>query len=361
MDTIQKKDLFYSAKESFNKMNFKEAEDIFFKSYREEKCEKSLEYLLYFFLIRSNYRELAHIFQSGIKPSGFALYSLYWYKFMTGELDELSDILYKMLSDNNYFLRVYAIKELQRMKKIEDPQQLIKQKIKFFGLSYELPIEEQRASFYMDFMFQRYHLSIIQGKSLLKEYPAIGDVYIDFIEICEKSGNAFLIKDIITHDSFNKLAETDYRLLYIQSRELYKMGRLDESKEILDRLISFFRHNPLFHYNLGNIYSAKEKFLKAADSYEEAISLAPLFERAYYNLGCVYFKLRDMNRAVKNLGEAVKISKKPDALYNLSISLIEKKELQDAYYYLNKIPDWYSPKCPPSSIKEQIKELAVFT
>lgn len=54
-----------------------------------------------------------------MKPDGFALYSLYWYKFMTGELDELSDILYRMLSDNNYFLRVFAIKELHRLKKIE--------------------------------------------------------------------------------------------------------------------------------------------------------------------------------------------------------------------------------------------------
>lgn len=189
----------------------------------------------------------------------------------------------------------------------------------------------------------------------------IGDIYIDFIEICEKSGNAYYIKDIITHESFLKLANTDYRLIYIQSRELYKMGRMDEAKELLEKLIAFFKHNPIFYYNLGNIYMAKEKYLKAADAFEEAVSLAPLFERAYYNLGCVYFQLRDLGRAIKNFEEAVRISKRPDSLYNLSICLIEKKELRDAYYYLNKIPDWYSPKCPPSSIKQQIKELVVFT
>ncbi len=361
MEALQKKELFYSAKESFNKMNFDESLELFLKSYKEEKCDKSLEYLIYLFLLKSNYKELSHIFQSSVKPAGFALYSLYWYKFMTGDLDELSDILYKMLAENNYFLRVFAIKELHRLKKIEDPRQVIKQKIKFFGLSYELPIEEQRASFYMDFMYQRYHLSIIQGKTMLKEYPSIGDVYIDFIEICEKSGNASFIKDIINHESFVKLAATDHRLLYVQSRELYKMGRLDESKDLLDKLIGYFRHNPIFHYNQANIYSAKGKLLKAADSYEEAISLAPLFERAYFNLGCIYFQLRELGRAMKSFEEAVRISKKPDALYNLSICLIEKKELQDAYYYLNKIPNWYTPKCPPSSIKEQIKELVVFT
>ncbi len=361
MENFLKKDFFYSAKESFNKSSYEEALYLFLESYKEEKCDKSLDYLLYIYLMKSNYKDIAHIVQTNSDLSGFALYTLYWYKFMTGELDELTDILYKMLSENNYFLRVFAIKELHRYGKIVDAQQMIKQKIKFFGLTYELPLEEQRASVFMDFLYERHHLSLLQGKSLLKEYPAVGDVYIDFIEICQNSGNADYIKDIISHESFLKLAHSDLRLMYILSRELYKAGKINESREYLERLIVHFKHNPVFYYNLGNIYSAEGKHLKAVDAFEEAISLAPLFERAYYNLGCVFFQLRDLSRAVKNFEEAIKISKKPDSLYNLSICLIEKKELQDAYYYLNKIPNWYNPKCSPNSIKQQIKELVVFT
>ncbi len=361
MQNFQQKELYYNAKEFFNKMDYDRALEIFLKSYREDKLDKSLEYILYLFLLKSNYKELAHIFQSDIILSGFGLYSLYWYKFMTGELDELSEILYRMLLDSNYFLRVFAIKELYRQNKINDPLELITKKIKFFELSYEFPIEEQRASLYMDYLNRKYHTSMLQGKKLLKEYPKIGDVYIDFIDVCQKSGNSYYIKDIITHDSFLKLIENDYRLIYIQSRELYKMGRMDEARELLEKLLEVFKYNPVFYYNLGNIYVEKGKYLKAVDAFEEAISLAPLFERAYYNLGCVYFQLREVESAIKNFGEAIRISKRPDSLYNLSICLIENKDLRDAYFYLNKIPDWYSPKCPPSFIKQQIKELVVLT
>jgi tetratricopeptide (TPR) repeat protein len=347
-------------------MDFDKAQEIFLRSFKEEKLDKSLEYVIYIFLIKSNYKELAHIFRNNGNPgaepfTGFSLYSLYWYKFMTGELDELQEILYRMLSDSNYFIRVFAIKELFSQKKLGDPIDLIKKKIKFYELSYEFPMEEQRASLYLDFLNKDYHLAMETGLSLLKEYPKVSEVYIDFIEFCTKSGNSSCIGDIISHESFLKLSETDYRLMYIHSRELYKTGKLDESKEILERLIEIFKHNPIFHYNLGNIYFSRGKLLKAADSFEESVSLAPLFERSYYNLGCVYFQLRDMKSAIKNFEEAVRISKKPDALYNLSICLIENKDLRDAYFYLNKIPSWYSPKCPPSEIKQQIKELVVFT
>lgn len=122
-----------------------------------------------------------------------------------------------------------------------------------------------------------------------------------------------------------------------------------------------FKNNPIFHYNLGNIYLAKKKMVKAIAEYEEAIAVAPLFERAYYNQGHAYFLLRDINKAAKCFERAVQIGKRPDAIYNLSICLIEKKELQDAYYFLNKIPSWYTPKLPPTSIKKQIKELVIFT
>lgn len=361
MEMILKKDYFCKGAEAFCQRNLEEAEDYLLKSYREEKCEKGLEYLLYLYLIKSNYKNIINIVQKNPNLKGFALYSLYWYKFMTGELDELSDILYKMLEEDNYFIRIFAIKELYKDRKITDLQAVLKQKVKFFGLSYNIPIEEQRASVFLDFLNERFHLSLLQAKTLLKDYPGVPDVYLDFIEICENSSDQDYIKEIINHENFLKLMNTDYRLLYAYSKQLYKMGEIEKARESLHTLLNYFRHNPIFHFNMGNIYFRMNKLLKAADSYEEAISLSPLFERAYYNLGCIYFKLGDLSRAIKNFQESVRISKKPDALYNLSVCLIEKKELQEAYCYLNKIPNWYTPKLSPNSIKKKIKEIVVFT
>jgi tetratricopeptide (TPR) repeat protein len=358
------KELYYKGKEALIQMNFEEASRLFINSIREEKCGKSKEYLLYSYLLQSDYKSLSNCFNNLFKLepiSGFSLYSLYWYKFMTGDLFDLQEILYKMLNENNYFLRAFAVKELYKAGKITNKQDLVQQKIKYFGLSYELDLEEKRASICIDYLYERYHLAILQGKTMMKEYPKIGDVYLDFVEIIFKIGNSSAIHEILNNETILKHAQIDVRLLYLLGRELYQLKEYDKSKDYMIRLAGIFKHNPLFHYNLGNIYSAKKNLVKAISEYEEAISVFPLFERAYYNAGIAYFKLGDINKAIKCFEEAVKIGKKPDAIYNLSISLIEKKELQDAFYYLNKIPSGYSAKKPPKFIKEQIKELIVFT
>jgi tetratricopeptide (TPR) repeat protein len=358
---ITNKELFYKGKEALMKMDYDEAKRFFSQSIKEEKYNKSIEYILYANLLTSDYKSISHIISMNYPLTGFSLYTLYWYKLMTGELDEINDILEKMLEENNYFLRVFAIKEFANRGKYDNVKEIIQQKIKFFGLSYELHLEEQRASLFLDYLYERNHLAILQGKSLLKEYPNNGDVYLDFMEIIFKTANISYIKDILNTESIKKQASLDYRLMYLLSRELYLLNEFDRSKELLINLIFYFKHNPIFHYNLGNIYFFKNNYLKAVDEYEMAISCAPLFERAFYNLGIAYFKLGDLTKAIKNLGRAVEIAKKPDAIYNLSVCLIEKKELQDAYYYLNKIPSGYAGKFSPHTIKEQIKELVVFT
>ncbi len=360
MIDVLTKELYYKGKDLLGKMDFEEAEKLFLQSIKEGD-DKSYGYLLYIYLLKSDYKSISNILSRLSPVNGFSLYTQYWFKLMTGELDELNDILNKMIQENNYFLRVFAIKELNNKIGLKNIQEIIQQNIKFFGLSYDLHLEEQRASIFLDFLYERYHLAILQSKALLKEYPEVNDVFLDFIEIIFKTGNISTIKEILSNETIIKKSNIDYRIMYLFSKKLYYLNELDKAKEYLIKLSNYFKNNPIFHFNLGNIYFAKNNFIKAIDEYEEAISLAPLLERAYYNVGILYFKLRDINKAIKNFQHAIEITKKPDAIYNLSVCLIEKKELQDAYYYLNKIPLGYSTKCSPTLIKEQIKELIVLT
>ncbi len=361
MGEVNLNELFYKGKDALVKMDMEKAIHYFSESWITQKNKKSIDYLLYTYLLGSDYRSISNIIQKNNSLTGFSLYTLYWFKLMTGELDELNDILVKMMDDNNYFLRVFAIKELKKKGKIDNLQDTIQQKIKYFGLLYELHIEEQRAAIFLDYLFGRNHLALLQSKTLLKEYPKNGDVYLDFMELVFNTGNISSIKEIVNNETINKHALIDIRIRYLLSRELYCLKEFDKAKEHLLKLVSYFKNNPIFHYNLGNIYLINNNFIKAIEEYEEAILLAPIFERAYYNLGIVYYKLRDINKAIKNFHQAMEISKKPDAIYNLSVCYIEKKELKDAFYYLTKIPIGYSAKLQPSLIKNQIKELMIFT
>jgi tetratricopeptide (TPR) repeat protein len=361
MGETNQKELFYKGKEFLLAMDFESAEKSFSRSLKQGNNQKTEGYLLFSYLLQSNYKAIAHRVAKKNDVAGFSLYVLYWFKFMTGELEELSPLLFQMLEDDNYFLRAFALKELYQMDKITDLPDTIHKKIRFFGLSYELPLEEQRASNIMDFLQKRYQLSLLQSKNLIKNYPKIGDVYLDFLEIVFKTCTVSSIKEALNNETIIKASELDFRVKYILSKQWYQLGEMDKSQEYLSDLLSYFKHNPLFQYNMGNIYCSKGKLMKAIDAYEEAISLAPLFERAYYNLGCAYFKLGEVQKATMNFGHAAKMSRKSDALYNLSVCLIEQRELQDAYFYLSKIPKESQTKHPPHFIQQQIRELAAYT
>jgi len=224
-----------------------------------------------------------------------------------------------------------------------------------------MQLEEKRASLYVDLLNGRYNLALLQAKALMKEYPRIGDVSLDLIEVLSLKGDKELLKEVLSDTGINRIAKDDLRMLYRMSKEYYHLKNYDKCICFLKVLLNEFQHNPLFYYNLGNSYYSKGDYLKAISSYEEAIKCAPMFERAFYNSGTAYFKLGDLNEAIKKFDGAVKISKKPDALYNLALCYIEKKELQDAYYYLAKIPADFEYKYKPARMKQQIKDLIVCT
>ena len=350
--------IFFKGKEAFLNNDLKEAEYFFSQSYKNERNPKSLWYLLYIYLLQSEYEKIARLFLlKKIEIRGFGLYPVYWVKYLSGDLDEALEILERMMEEDHYFVRIFAIKELSKFKKIDNVDEFIKDRFKYFGLSYEFPIEEQRASLYLDFLSKRYHLSMIQAKSLLKDYPEISDVYLDYLEICFAVGTEEAKKEALKNEAILEKAKTDYRVMWLLAREFYQRKEFDLSKEYISRLLSVFRHNPLFYYNLGNIFFNKGKYIKAIECYTLASELAPLFDRVYHNLGVLYYKIGEINKAIKNFEKAISISKNPKAIYNMAICLIERKDYEEAYHYLNKIPNWYNAKNSPFYLKEKIKEI----
>jgi len=157
------------------------------------------------------------------------------------------------------------------------------------------------------------------------------------------------------------MIEKDYRVMYQASKMCYQLGDLDRSGLYLQKLVGYFKHNPLFHYNLGNIHFSRKNYVRAISFYDQAISTAPLFERAFYNRGIAFFRLGELERAIENFEEAVHLEKTSESLYNLAVCLIEKRELQSAYYCLDRLPSGYPAMQSPELIKRRIRDMAVFT
>ena len=99
-----------------------------------------------------------------------------------------------------------------------------------------------------------------------------------------RTGDKDLLKELIYDKAVQTHARNDYRLMYLISRAFYSAGDMENAKLALKTLTGLFRSNPVFYYNLGNIYFRQRNFGSAVEYYKKAIEFAPLFERAHFNL-----------------------------------------------------------------------------
>ena len=159
----------------------------------------------------------------------------------------------------------------------------------------------------------------------------------------------------------NHVAKDD-RVKMSLAKVLFQQKSYEDAKRWLKGLIRQYPLNALFHYNLANVYFSLDDLSLAVREYKKTIYLSPIFERAYYNLGTLYLKQGYIREALPCLKEAVKLKRNPDSLHNLSYSLIESKQLEEAYYYLNRIKTIPGTMLPEMrSIKAQIREAMIVT
>lgn len=315
-------------------------------------------YIEFVYLMNGDYRTLNRIASKDRPVSAFSLYSRFWACYMRGDFDEATVILESMLKSDRYFLRAFALKELWKRSNREILSVRIETTMKSFGLGYDMNFEEQRAAAYLDLIQGHNSLAMLQYKNLLKDYPHFPEAILDYLEalgIVEAPDTA---RELLWDPAIIVRIQNDPRLKYAASKALYRIGEYEKSETLLKELIDDFPNNPVFHFNLANVCSRLRKSQKAAEEYRETILVAPLFERAYYNLGSYYLGEGRLAEAYRSLDRSVKISKRPDSVYNFSVCLVESRRLEEAYHYLQNLSQFEEGyRVHALNIREHVREL----
>ena len=161
---------------------------------------------------------------------------------------------------------------------------------------------------------------------------------------------------------------------------LFSNGEFEESLVLAMNLSKNFPESAILHNIIGACHYSLKNFESAIDSYRNAISIDPMYAKAYYNLADVYHNQGLLDESVKTYEESIKIdpqfadsynnignvyrelgnfdkaiesykktiSLKPDyveALYSLSLVFLEIENLDLMIEYSNKVLE-LEPKLP---------------
>ena len=126
--------------------------------------------------------------------------------------------------------------------------------------------------------------------------------------------------------------------------DLIKTGRINAAENWMRRFLEIFDYSPELNYNLAKLYELKsslgnalkyawrakelkkdykdaydlvasiffelEDFETSADFYQKAITFDPLDAMSHFNLGCVFFAMKDFGKAERHWREAIKNEQK---------------------------------------------------
>ncbi len=95
-----------------------------------------------------------------------------------------------------------------------------------------------------------------------------------------------------------ELAPDDAEVLFNQARILQELDE-DASLPIYERAVSLSEHDARPAYNLGNLYWRRGERERAIAAYEQAIAADPTYPSPYHNMGTVYEELGEMDRAIE--------------------------------------------------------------
>jgi tetratricopeptide (TPR) repeat protein len=94
------------------------------------------------------------------------------------------------------------------------------------------------------------------------------------------------------------LAPDDAEVLYNRARILQEIDE-DAAIPIYERAANLIEHDGRPAYNLGNIYRKRGERERAISAYEQAIATDPAFPSPYHNLGATYEEMGEMERAIE--------------------------------------------------------------
>ena len=134
--------------------------------------------------------------------------------------------------------------------------------------------------------------------------------------------------------------------------KIYESGDLKKAEEISLTISRIFPTHPLSWKFLGIIYEKKSKFSESLQATSKAIELSPNDPELYFNLGKIYFRTEDLDRAEENFNQVItyksdfigayiglgltfekgKKFKKAESIYKKGIEL--RKDVFELYFYL---------------------------
>ena len=165
-----------------------------------------------------------------------------------------------------------------------------------------------------------------------KNFNDIGTIYRNYKQDTKKAEEYF--KKSIKSDSnfikaYNNLAE-----IHVSQNNLKQAAKILEKASKQKQSAQTFS-------NLGMIYAKLEDFDKAIEAYRKALKIDPQRPRALSNLGVVYLKKGDEESAVRAFKHALNMDKKNISLYLQLAALYDKrKDKENAikfYTYLIKM------------------------
>ena len=139
------------------------------------------------------------------------------------------------------------------------------------------------------------------------------------------------LQNVLKRDNTNFQARRQLAVLLLDT------GFPKEALQHFLYLTKFFNDDSGIYYNLGIVYEKLKEFDKAVDAYKKAIELSPDEVDSYYNLGLVYIAKKMYEEAV-DCFETVLEHDSDDSNSYFSIGLCYFKEgkLDGAKYYFER-------------------------
>jgi tetratricopeptide (TPR) repeat protein len=153
----------------------------------------------------------------------------------------------------------------------------------------------------------------------------------EIIEIINEA-DEIIISDNIDPDKLSKA--------YLKKSQcLQKLGRFEESKEILEKALQLSPEMPEALLQLGNVYNfVEEKYEIAIECFDKALAINPEYVCCFHMKANVYLKIMDIDKALLEYKKAIEI--KPDyvtAYINRGTIYFNKKEYGNAILDFEKV------------------------
>tara|TARA_B110000259_G_scaffold135633_1_gene152759 strand:- start:274 stop:1461 length:1188 start_codon:yes stop_codon:yes gene_type:complete len=111
----------------------------------------------------------------------------------------------------------------------------------------------------------------------------------------------------------------------------HQEGKTDIAVELYNQVLKINPKNSAAHYNLGGIFKKLKENEKAKSYFEKAIEIKPNHANAHYNLGEIFYELKENEKAKSCYEKAIKINPEHiDANYNLGIALFATQQYKNA-------------------------------